>query len=153
MVDDLESKLKGKTSDSFKSLAERKIADFLDRSGIRYTYEPGILVMDRNKPKIWHPDFYLPEFGVYLEYYGLAGNREYDKGITKKTRVYSEMGLEVIALYPENLNNNWQGYLVKRLQEISEKRLNAITLKYPSTNQNNKRNNLQYGENLRFPIK
>jgi hypothetical protein len=46
----------------------------------------------------WYPDFHLPEFETYIEYYGLAGKQDYDKGIKTKEAVYSKMGLDVISV-------------------------------------------------------
>ena len=74
--------------DNFKSKGEIKIADFLDETGIKYLYEQGILVEDyQQKQRIWYPDFYLPEFGMYIEYFGVVNDREYEKGIHKKNAV------------------------------------------------------------------
>ena len=55
-----------------KSHAEQKIADFLSRNGIRYEYERpfevGIWIFNKELCK---PDFYLPDYDVYVEYWGL----------------------------------------------------------------------------------
>ncbi|EFK08165.1 conserved domain protein [delta proteobacterium NaphS2] len=102
----LENLLNGNKNPKFKSEGERRIAYFLNENAIRYQYETGVLVhADDHKPRIWYPDFYLPEFGTYIEYYGLKGKRNYDSGIKRKETTYKRMGLEVIPVYP------YTGYL------------------------------------------
>lgn len=83
-----------------KSEGERQIASFLDRCGVRYMYEAPVVVTHHGKTKIWHPDFLLPDFGLYVEYYGLAGRPDYDRGIEEKTKAYADAGLQVIPVYP-----------------------------------------------------
>ena len=79
MNQELEKIVKGKGLLKFKSEGERRIASFLKDNSIKYQYEPGVLVNSwEHKPRIWYPDFYLPEFGTYIEYFGLAGRQNYD---------------------------------------------------------------------------
>ena len=47
-----------------KSRAEKLIADYFFRNGIAYQYEKSRVGLK--------PDFYLTEFGIYVEYWGLA---------------------------------------------------------------------------------
>ncbi len=55
--------IRGNRDNNFKSDGERRIAYFLDTNLIKYQYEPGVLVnAAENKPRIWYPDFHLPEF-------------------------------------------------------------------------------------------
>lgn len=113
----LEHRLWDKKNPKYKSAGEGKIAYFLNRNNIRYQYEPAVLVnTDHGKKRIWYPDFYLPDFGSYIEYYGLVGNRNYDRGVKVKEVVYSKAGLHVIPIYPWMLNDNWQRYIIKELR-------------------------------------
>jgi hypothetical protein len=113
----LEYKIKDKTAATYRSAGERKIAYFFDNNAIKYQYEPAVLVnTDNNRSRIWYPDFYLPEFKTYLEYFGLAGQPGYDDGIKKKLSTYSKMGLDVISLYPWMFKEDWKGYIMKELE-------------------------------------
>ena len=123
----LEKKVENDQSDRFKSEGERRIAELLDSYGIRYNYEQGVLVEDKGKPKIWHPDFHLKEFSVHIEYYGLAGNREYDQGIKRKTTVYKKMGMAVIPVFPWTFCDDWQSHIMDSLQGILNRRLNTFS--------------------------
>lgn len=62
-----------------KSLAERDIANFFTRHGIRYLYEQqvGWCDKDAEEPeKTYCPDFYLPEYDVYIEHWSVNDNEE-----------------------------------------------------------------------------
>ena len=114
----------------FKSQGERRIAYFLDNYSIKYLYEPAVLVNSVDeKPRIWYPDFHLPEFGTYIEYYGLAGEKNYDRGIETKQSVYSKMGMEVISVYPWMFAENWKKYILKELERNTLRRYKNLTAK------------------------
>ena len=104
----------------FKSRGERKIAYFLEENDIKYKYESGILIyQEENKPRIWYPDFNLPEFSTYIEYYGMVGNPDYDRGIKVKEIAYAKMGLSVIPVYPKMFSKNWQGYIINGIYKFT----------------------------------
>jgi len=114
----------------FKSEGERRIANFLDDNAIRYQYEPGLLVnTSYEKPRIWYPDFHLPEFASYLEYFGLVGKKSYDDGIKTKLSTYNQMGLDVIPLYPWTFSENWQKYIMDELEKTTLNRYNNLKSK------------------------
>jgi DNA helicase-4 len=126
----LENKINNTAKLKLKSEGERQIANFFDTNSIKYQYEPGILVNTaEEKPRIWYPDFYLPEFGSYMEYYGLVGQKNYDKGIKTKERIYSEMGLDVIPVYPWMFTENWQGHIMTELERGMKRRYHILKSK------------------------
>jgi len=130
MNQELEKIIRGKGLSRFKSEGERRIASFLKDSSIKYQYEPGVLVNSYEyKPRIWYPDFYLPEFGTYIEYFGLAGRQNYDRGIKRKEVVYSKMGLDVIQVYPWTFAENWQGYIMEELEQTAIRRYRTLMAK------------------------
>ena len=65
---------------TYKSKGERQIADMLQRYRLDFVYEPGLLIYDRepHQPRIWYPDFGLPQYSVYVEYFGMEGDSQYD---------------------------------------------------------------------------
>lgn len=114
---DLEGVIRNNSSGDFKSEGERKIAYFLDANSFKYRYETGVLVRaGSEKTRIWYPDFYLPEFKTYIEYYGMAGNKCYDTGIKTKDSIYAKTGIDVIAVYPWMFAENWEGYIMRELK-------------------------------------
>lgn len=60
-----------------KSLEELTIANFLYLNSIEYEYE-GLypFVSDDTKRKPYRPDFYLPEYDLYLEHFGISSDGE-----------------------------------------------------------------------------
>ena len=53
-----------------KSYGEKMVADYFFKNNIRYQYEQP--ARSRNGRRISRPDFYLPDFEVYVEYWGMA---------------------------------------------------------------------------------
>lgn len=129
MAHDLEGRLGRDKNDPFKSEGERRIARFLDSYGIRYAYEQGVFIKDGEKSRIYYPDFYLPEFALYIEYYGMAGNQSYDRCVEHKKSIYDEMGLDVISVYPWTFCDDWQGYLMDSMYQVSNRRLGDLDRK------------------------
>ena len=114
----------------FKSEGERKIAFFLDHNKIRFQYEPAVVIESYDqKPRIWYPDFYLPEFKTYIEHYGLAGHQTYDKGIKAKESAYLKSGLDVIPVYPWMFGEDWRGYLMRELKRRTIRCYRSLTTK------------------------
>ena len=90
-----------------RSYSEKVIADWFSRNGIRYVYE--YRAFDRQGSVISRPDFYLPDYNAYVEYWGLAdlpagfASSRY-KGIMRwKMEQYRRGGTKVISLYPREL--------------------------------------------------
>ncbi|MFX1413664.1 MAG: UvrD-helicase domain-containing protein, partial [Promethearchaeota archaeon] len=60
-----------------KSLGERDIANFLFLHNFEFNYEPLAAWVDKNEEdKQYHPDFYLAEYNVYIEHWGINEKRE-----------------------------------------------------------------------------
>ena len=71
-----------------------------------------------------HRNFYL-FCGVLIEYFGVHGDPEYDKRTEHKLEVYARNGLSVIPVYPDDLNNRWEDWLLARVDESLERKLSA----------------------------
>jgi hypothetical protein len=124
---DLEYFVNKEDSVCFKSNGERKIAKFFDEIKIKYEYEAGTLVSDgHQKQRLWYLDFYLPEFGMYVEYFGIINNPDYDKGIRTKRKVFSKMGMDVIEIYPQMFAENWKGYILNKIDERVQRQYDKL---------------------------
>lgn len=85
-----------------RSRGEKRIAKFFDSHGIRYVYERP-LTADGVK---LHPDFYLPDYKVYVEFWGMAGfSMKYQKIMRLKKALYRKNSIPVISLYPKDVSN------------------------------------------------
>lgn len=95
-----------------KSIGEKRIADYFERNNIRYVYEKE--AMGRAlffSYKISNPDFYLPDYDVYVEYWGLVNaddcwtRTNYERNMKRKMAIYYQNNIKFISIYPRNLNN------------------------------------------------
>ena len=87
-----------------RSYSEKVIADWFFRNGIRYVFEHQ--AFSRSGSVISRPDFYLPDYAVYVEYWGLAGTGgKYDRMMRWKQAQYRMNGVRVVSLYPNELAN------------------------------------------------
>jgi len=90
-----------------KSLGEKQIADYFTKSGIRYVYEwraqTNAIIFKRT---FAYPDFFLPDYNVYVEYWGLLGaSKEYERIMKWKMAQYHQNKIKFISLYHDNLRN------------------------------------------------
>lgn len=64
-------------NETVKSYGEMDIANFLAYNGIRYIYEHPYEIDTRTSEYgQYHPDFYLPDYKIYIEYFGVNRNGE-----------------------------------------------------------------------------
>lgn len=95
-----------------RSIGEQKIAHYFRRNKIRYVYEKelrkeGIFTNYR----IGRPDFYLPDYDVYVEYWGLVDadddytRKQYVRNMKRKMARYYENNIKFISIYPRNMDN------------------------------------------------
>lgn len=71
-----------------QSGGEKKIAEFLHTHGIAYRYDERIRIIEGYAVR---PDFYLPEFDVYIEYWGMD-TTDYKIGMMKKLNSINRKG-------------------------------------------------------------
>lgn len=116
MVSELEDKVRQNAPNRFRSEGERRIAATLELYGIPFVYDQPITIRYQGRTRAFRPDFYLPEFNLYIEYYGRVGNQDYDLRTAKKQAAYAANNLNVISLYPWDLVLNWPDYLLDRLR-------------------------------------
>ena len=93
----------------YKCRGEAQVGRLLDRYGIPFLYESPLLVRDRSRYRIWHPDFTLPTYaGLIVEYAGMPDDPGYAEGIRRKRDVYRSNALPAIFLYPNDLaGHDW----------------------------------------------
>ena len=82
------------------SLGEKTIDDFLCLSGIPHDKEP------RYPEGNYRADFKVGD--TFIEYFGLAGEAEYDAKTKEKIRICQRHGITLIAIYPQDLVSQQQ---------------------------------------------
>lgn len=105
------------------SNGEKQIARMLRRHGMRFFYEHPVAVRDRGKVRVWYPDFWLPNFGIALEYAGVDGSEDYRNGIEHKKAVYQTNGLSCVFLDPESIHGYWPGQVIQEIRHALTVRL------------------------------
>jgi hypothetical protein len=114
----------------YRSWGEQRIAGVLDQYGVPYEYERPVLVVDRSKPRIWYPDLWLPDASVAIEYFGMAGEPDYDRGLERKTRVYAENGIGMVPVYRQQLGRELPDYLMGGIEQILHGRYERFQTAY-----------------------
>lgn len=96
---DLNKTIRTQDGTLVQSAGERDIADYLARRHIIFRYDERIRIVEGYAVR---PDFYLPEFDVYIEYWGMD-TADYKIGMLKKQKLYQQEGKQVVSLYPSDL--------------------------------------------------
>lgn len=123
-------KAKGCTTlnnEKVKSIEETKIANFLYMHGINYEYEKPY-PFESNDPlrKSYRPDFYLTDYDIYLEHFGVSKNfrvpwlslveeKKYLDGIRWKRAFHKENHTKLIETYSFYSS---EGILLNKLKEL-----------------------------------
>jgi hypothetical protein len=94
-----------------QSGGERRIAEWLSLHGIAYRYDAKYRIIGEFQIR---PDFYLPEFDLYIEYWGMD-TPKYKMSMYKKQTLYQQEGKRLISVYPGDLPR-LDALLVSKLQ-------------------------------------
>src|SRR6266699_3923609 len=101
------------TGQQVRSRGEKIIADYLTYHGVAYNYEAQAMSNDWFifKQKISRPDFFLPQYNLFVEYWGLVDSPDprtrnnYVRAMRWKMAQYRKNNIRFISIYPSNLNN------------------------------------------------
>ena len=97
-----------------KSFTERRIAEFLNQHDIIFMYEQPVRVWFFKTIK---PDFYLPQYNLYIEYDGLLNHstkgKQYQQGVK-----YKKERLEALGITCVHLNQSHKKDLESHLRNI-----------------------------------
>lgn len=79
---------------------EKVIANCLTANGISYIYEQPLSLGE----SLIHPDFYLPVYGVYVEFWGMNRDDDHRKMRDRKISLYGQYHVPVITIHPNQLS-------------------------------------------------
>jgi DNA helicase-4 len=99
--------------ETVKSMEEVSIANFLFLSGIKYEYESiyNKPYKSKEKKRVYKPDFYLPDYDIYIEHFGVDENGrppswfspverdKYRESMSWKSGIHLENGTKLIESY------------------------------------------------------
>ena len=109
---DVEAAKRLRTTDevAVQSRGEKRIGDWLSAQGIAYRYDERVMVAGGDRIR---PDFYLPEFDLYIEYWGMS-TPEYVASRQRKQVLYQREKKKLISLSYRDFD---------RLEEVLEEKL------------------------------
>lgn len=121
----LENDIRTFQGELVKSYEECEIANFLYRQGIAYQYEANYIV-DTSGPdyRVYQPDFYLPDYGIYIEHFAVNENNQtpifinqekYLQGMVWKRELHSKYQTRLIETYSYQKQ---QGVLTQSLEQM-----------------------------------
>jgi hypothetical protein len=93
-----------------RSKDEKTIADYFTRHGIAYIYEALATTGGWFQTKISRPDFYLPQYNLIVEYWGLVNSPDrekrdvYVRSMRWKMAKYRNNNFRFVSIYPSNLS-------------------------------------------------
>ena len=93
-----------------QSRGERRIADWLAERGVAFRYDERMRIVEGYAIR---PDFYLPEFDLYIEYWGMD-TTDYKIGMLKKKKLYQQQGKRLVSIERDDTPN---------LEEVLEDKL------------------------------
>ena len=107
---------------AYRSKAEARFADDLTQREIKFEYEPEKWDYKRKlvssfcgacnhkevfQRKKYTPDFYLPDYGFYIELKGRLTSRDRTKYLAVR-EANAERDLRIVCLANNKLNKNWE---------------------------------------------
>jgi len=92
---ELNKTIRAKDGTLVQSKGERRIAEWLAGHGVAYRYDERFRIIDGYAIR---PDFYLPEYDVYIEYWGMD-TADYKIGMLKKQKLYQETGKKLVSVH------------------------------------------------------
>ena len=118
-----EASLRTIVGEKMKSQEEVMIANFLFLNGIKYEYEKPY---PHTTNFSYRPDFYLPDYDIYLEHFGINRQgkcpwlppveaKKYTSTITKKRKTHKDHGTRLLETYSYYQT---EGILLEKLKEM-----------------------------------
>ena len=84
-----------------RSKSEARIANYLSKHNLQFEYEKEIEIFG-NK---YRPDFYLPKYNIYIEFFGLSHIPSYKEKCDEKKSSYAKAKIICIYLYHKGSKN------------------------------------------------
>ena len=98
---DLKKTIKTNDGCLVQSDGERIIANFLHQNSIQYRYDERIRIIEGYAIR---PDFYLPEFDIYIEYWGMD-TVDYKIGMLIKKKLYQQQEKKLLSVSFKDKHN------------------------------------------------
>ncbi len=86
-----------------RSLSELFIAQWLYANRVAFEYERKVYFSSCGQSALC--DFYLPDYDIYVEFWGMEGNGQYESYKLWKEPLYKRNGYRLVSLHFEDLKN------------------------------------------------
>jgi len=97
---------------------ENEVAHYFKERNIRWVFHFPVFVKDEDDiPRLYAPDFYIPELGLFVE---VCGSEKFN--YSHRKTVYEKNGIPVVFLHYYKHPKEWKSYLAKRIAEIERQR-------------------------------
>ena len=116
------------TGQHVRSRGEKIIADYLTFHAVAYAYEAEAMSNDWFifKHKISKPDFYLPQYNLFVEYWGLVNAQDprmrdnYIREMKWKMAQYHKNNIRFVSIYPDNMRrpDDLDYFFKKKFREV-----------------------------------
>jgi len=97
---------------------EREVARYLKRRELGWVFEFPVFVYDeKDRTRLWTPDFYIPTLGLYIE---VCGSEDFNYDYRKE--IYEKNGIPVVFLHYYKNPDKWKAFLAMQVEEIKQQR-------------------------------
>ncbi|MHA2366749.1 MAG: hypothetical protein ACXAC7_22540, partial [Candidatus Hodarchaeales archaeon] len=100
-----------------RSRAEVIIDNLLSRMDVHHQYEKKIVLQQ----KVFHPDWWLPQFEAIIEFWGLEDDAAYVKTMNWKLSIYHRHNIPCLSLNDQDLmsDQNLRNKIQEFIQNLS----------------------------------
>lgn len=85
---------------------EKAIANVLKKHNVNFLFDIGIKgakEYDKQNKNHRRTDFYLIDYDIYIEYFGMENKPEYNKSTKAKKTIYKKLKMDLIDIYPKQI--------------------------------------------------
>lgn len=104
------------------SEAELIVCDFLKTMRVYWIYEQPVFLADNmERPRLFAPDFFLPELGIYIEVMGNPAISDYER----RMDLYEKNYIPIIFIAPFH-DKDWRTKIIYFIEDVNKSRYNKI---------------------------
>ena len=113
-----ETKYRCRDGHYVRSKIEREIDNFLFENRIWHEYEKEEINLENNER--FYVDFYLIDYQIYIEHFGLTGNKAYDDKSERKNKYFIENKKRFIYTQSSD-ESNIEERLIRKIRELEHR--------------------------------
>lgn len=103
--------------------SERQVADYLEELGLWWHYESPVFLKDeKERPRVWTPDFYIPKLGMYE----VCGSESLREQYQYREKIHRKNDYSVVFLHLYKEREKWKSFLVRRIVQLKNSRHSEV---------------------------